>query len=110
MSLILISGIQRKKKLYFPHSVPWNQKTLCGWIASIIYTTAAADAYVVVNSLLLSFYIGANIYFYAFATHFKTICMDLNERPERMKSYVDRNDELKSILCNAIDFHNNVKE
>lgn len=76
-----------------------------------MYTTAAADAYVVVNSLLLSFYVGANIYFYVFANHFQAICMGLSHLPtHRMEADDDRSAQMKSILCNAIDFHNNVKE
>lgn len=91
------------------HRVPWDQKTLCGWIASTIYTTTAAGAFIVVNSLLLSFYIGANIYFYIFATHFETICLDLDVVQRRMSGRDDHSNEMKSILCHAIDYHNNVK-
>lgn len=85
-------------------SLPWNQRTLSGWIGLNIFSMFAAPLYLFINYAFLSFFIGICEHHQAFYKYFKASIQKLNATTE--VDYVQR----KCQLVNLIRFHKSTRE
>lgn len=80
-------------------SLPWNQRTLIGWIALNIFSCFAALFYLIINYSFLAFFIGICEHHHAF---FKSFKVSIGQLDEYFGSNVNKT---KSKLVELIHFH-----
>lgn len=84
-------------------SLPWNEKTFMGYIASLTYNVVVLMVYVFWNSITMSFFIGTALYFQAFYEHFVLFISEIDKlsAPKLLQEEI----YVKNILSKAIQFH-----
>lgn len=88
-------------------SMPWNTKSVKGFFLGGIVCATASGAYVYVNNLLLSFFIGIVVLCKTFRLQFQAIIGNF----AAISQSKHRNDrKAKQLLCEAINFQNSVKK
>lgn len=90
----------------FYSSAPWNQNTVYGWFASQTYSFLVANAFILVNALFLSIFVGVNYYFIALSLHFYHLIQQIDNQLGMKFNRVF----VKKYFKNAIGFHLYVKE
>lgn len=80
--------------------LPWNQRTLFGWIGLNLFSAAAAPFYLIINYAFLAFFIGICEQHRAFYLHFGTSVQKLDEMAQTDSP------NIKLQLCKLIQFHN----
>lgn len=83
--------------------LPWNQKTLLGWTALILISTAGASIYLHFNGAFLSFFITICQHHYAFRLHFESLILRLNKIADANTKKKD--DAAKQLLQEIVRFH-----
>lgn len=87
-------------------STPWDQSQPRGWIYSAAFCTTAGTAYYCIYTVLSSFFVGINLHFKAFSSHFHRLI----EATHRLssKQNLDINYSRVCMLSSAIDFQNEI--
>lgn len=87
--------------LFFILRVPWDKKTLLGWLAMTICTMVSAGHYYVFSGLLLLFFVGICEHNVAFYKQFNDLIEDLSLKTMRQDLY--KYHSLKYSLCKIIN-------
>lgn len=90
---------KRNNFFWFAFSLPWDQRTLHGWIALNIFSFFAASFYLIIDYSFLAFFIGICEHHYAF---FKSFGASVRQLDEHSGSNVI---ETKAKLVKLIHFH-----
>lgn len=92
-------------------SLPWNQKSLLGYACEIIFTLISVSSTFLLTSVILPFFVGIALYFYACCQYFETIVVQLNFPAEKDPIKIQRiRIRQKEILRQIIRFHIDAKE
>lgn len=59
----------------------WNQNTLFGYTAAIVYTAIELVVFFTLNSMIQSFFIGVYLHFDAFYKHYTVLVKEINCPP-----------------------------
>lgn len=85
--------------------MPWNQHTLYGWIVELLYSAGGGSAYIIINSALLSFFIGIYLYLRAY---YQCICALLDKLND--VDHLWTGHRAKLLLIDIARFHISAKE
>lgn len=85
-------------------SLPWNQKTVPGWIADCIFDSIVAIFYFIVNYGILVFFLAICEFHSGFLLYYSELLKSLEAALTTKKE-----NEIRVILCDAICFHVTVK-
>lgn len=81
-------------------SLPWNQRTLLGWIALNIFSAGAAPFYLIINYSFLAFFIGICEHHRVFSEFFGVLVNELNDENNMNAT------QSKEFLVELIYFNN----
>lgn len=85
-------------------SLPWNQKTMWGYIAEILYVMLNCQTYMLATGILLIFFIESCYHHHAFYKMFSQMISTFNLSPHR-----NYNDD-KQHLYDLVRFHVTIRE
>ncbi|XP_055309198.1 uncharacterized protein LOC129573051, partial [Sitodiplosis mosellana] len=102
---LLVYGHIVGDRLYFPYYfiLPWNQRTLCGWIGLNLLSAGAASFYMIIDYSILSFFVGICEYHHVFPEFFGVL---MNELDHRINSNAN---QFKDLFVKLIYFHNTAR-
>lgn len=90
-----------------PTRLPWGQDTVNGWVKTMIYTTVFAGAFFSMNAISFASFFTICVQFDALGTNFRSIQSQLDEKVLNKPGSDSR---IKSILCECIQFHIQVRK
>lgn len=80
--------------------LPWNQHTLFGWFSELIFSACTGSTFIIVNSAVLSFFIGIYLYHRAYYQCICALLDRLNDTRERWSGQT-----VKLLLADIARFH-----
>lgn len=77
--------------------LPWNQRTLIGWVAEVIFSLLAVLSFFIPNFAFVTFYIAIGELYSAFLSLF---CVKMDKI-----SHTKGDSQVKHLICELINFH-----
>lgn len=87
--------------------MPWNQRTILGWIAEGIYSMIAVGFYLIIAPKFLALFVSVCEYHRAFYQMFE---LQINEVDRMAQTKPFRYREIKQLLSESVSFHISVKK
>lgn len=101
LAIVLSSDV-----IYDFSRLPWNQRTVFGWIGLMILSMLAPTQYLFVNGTFLLLFIAIYEQHCAFFRQFRVLGHMLSENIRKKRKSKD----IKMQLCELIEFHISVKK
>lgn len=106
---IVIQRVSSMKMFCFFFSLPWNQHTFIGWIATYILSSILGIISFFVLSITVSLFIGISLYFNACFLYFDTLVTEIDEQ-SAVRKIQGQIIHTMSLFRPTIRFHIYIKE
>lgn len=86
--------------------LPWNEETIIGYIAEILFNIMGCEVYYIANGATTLLFISMCLYNRAFLEMVQSMLHNLNNTDHKPN---DRKQNDRKLLCKLIEFHVSVK-